>query len=236
MRVMLIDDHPLFRAGIRNALGEAPEFQVVGEWGRARDAFQSIDALQPDLVIMDVALPGMDGIVATREVLRRSPRTRVLMLTVYDQLSDVLDAIAAGVAGYALKTDDPSTLITALRAVVRGERYVAPRVAERIEAHQSRRTSSPDVLGALSPREREVFRLAAECLMTREIARELCISRKTVDTHLYRIHRKLGVRTTAELVRLASSLGMVHAGRTRQIASVEVDVEVPAEAPGAAPC
>jgi DNA-binding NarL/FixJ family response regulator len=234
MKVMLIDDHPLFRAGLRHALAGAPEFQVVGEWGRARDAFQAVDAQQPDIVVMDVALPGMDGIVATREVLRRAPHSRVLILTVYDQLSDVLDAMAAGVSGYALKTDDASAFLTALRALARGEKYIAPKVAERLSIHQNRREVPQDILGVLSTREREVFRLAAECLLTREIARELCISRKTVDTHLYRIHRKLGLRTSAELVRLASSLGMVHAGRTRDVSAIRASIET--EAPEAAQC
>lgn len=215
MKVMLIDDHPLFRTGLRQALAEAPEFQVTGEWGRARDAFQAIDTQPPDIIVMDVGLPGMDGIVATREVLRRAPHCRVLILTLYDQLCDVFDAMAAGVSGYALKTDDSTAFLTALRTLARGERYVSPKLAQRLEAHQNRRVVPTDILGVLSTREREVFRLAAECLLTREIARELCISRKTVDTHLYRIHRKLGLRTTAELVRLASGLGMIHAGRTR---------------------
>jgi DNA-binding NarL/FixJ family response regulator len=216
MKVLLVDDHPLFRAGVRHALAEAPEFQVLGEWSRARDAFQAVDTQQPDIVVMDVALPGMDGIVATREILRRSPRCRVLILTVYDQLSDVLDALAAGVSGYALKTDDASTVVTALRTIARGDRYIAPKIAAQLEAHENGHALPHDVLSILSVREREVFRLAAECLLTREIARELCISRKTVDTHLYRIHRKLGLRTSAELVRLASGLGLIHAGRVRE--------------------
>ncbi len=216
MKVLLIEDHPLFRAGIRQALAEAPEFQLAGEWSRARDAFPTIDNQGADIVVMDVSLPGMDGIVATPEILRRAPRCRVLIFTVYDQIADVLAALSAGAAGYALKTDDMTTFLTALRAVARGERYVSPPLAERIEAHSRHRAGASDILAVLSNREREVFRLAAECLLTREIARELCISRKTVDTHLYRIHRKLGIRTTAELVRLASGLGLTHSGRTHR--------------------
>jgi DNA-binding NarL/FixJ family response regulator len=158
----------------------------------------------------------MDGVIATREIRRRAPRVRVLVLTVHDQTSDVLDALNAGASGYALKTDDTDTLIAALRVVCKGERYLAPAIAARLEAYESRRLKASDVLSVLSVREREVFRLAAECLITREIANELCISRKTVDTHLYRIHRKLGLRTSAELVRLASSLGLTHAGRRRE--------------------
>jgi len=215
VKVLLVDDHPLFRAGIRQVLADAPEFTVVGECGRARDCIPDVDLHQPDIVVMDLALPGMDGVVATREVLRRAPRCRVLILTVHDQLSDVFDALAAGASGYALKTDDCGSLVTALRAVAAGERYLAPRLAPMMEAHAGSPALPGDVLGVLSQREREVFRLAAECLLTREIATELCISRKTVDTHLYRIHRKLGLRTSAELVRLASGLGMIHKGLPR---------------------
>ncbi len=132
MNLVLIDDHPLFRAGVRQALIEAPECHIVAERGRARDAFPDIDAHQPDIVVIDVGLPGMDGIVATREILRRAPRCRVLILTMYDQLSDVLDALAAGASGYALKSDDPATLVAALRTLARGERYIAPSVAARL--------------------------------------------------------------------------------------------------------
>jgi two-component system response regulator NreC len=214
-KVVLVDDHPLFRAGIRQSLATVSEFNVVAEAGNARDAFAVIDQHQPDLVVMDVSLPGMDGVIATREVRRRSPRTRVLVLSVHDQIGDVLDALDAGASGYALKTEGIDALVTALRTVVRNERYISPTIAPRLDSYESRRTKPFDTLSILSVREREVFRLAADCLLTREIARELCISRKTVDTHLYRIHRKLGLRTSAELVRLAGNLGMIHRGQVR---------------------
>src|SRR4029079_7310252 len=191
------------------------EFCIVGEAGSARDAFVALDTHRPDIVLMDIALPGMDGVIATREVRRRSPRTRVLVLSVHDQIGDVLDALDAGASGYALKTEGIDALIAALRSVVRNERYISPTIAPRLDSYESRRTKPFDTLSILSVREREVFRLAADCLLTREIARELCISRKTVDTHLYRIHRKLGLRTSAELVRLAGNLGMIHRGQVR---------------------
>jgi DNA-binding NarL/FixJ family response regulator len=216
MKVALVDDHELFRAGIRHILEATPDCQLVGEASTARDALSMIETARPDVVLMDIALPGMDGVVATREVRRRVPSTRVLILSAHDQTHDVLDALDAGATGYALKSDGPDALLEALRATAQGERYLAPSVAGRLDAHKARRRVGSDVLGVLSEREREIFRLAAECLMTREIAAELCISRKTVDTHLYRIHRKLGLRTSAELVRLAASLGMVHAAQTRE--------------------
>jgi RNA polymerase sigma factor (sigma-70 family) len=215
MKLLIVDDHALVRAGIKQLLATATDWRIVGETGRAREALALVDAERPDVVLMDVALPGMDGVVATREIRRRSPSTRVLILTVHDQIQDVLDAINAGASGYALKSEGPEALVQALRAVVLGERYLAPTVAARLSTYETRRQQVSDALAVLSEREREVFRLAAECLTTSEIARELCISRKTVDTHLYRIHRKLGIRTSAEIVRLAGSLGLVHAGGAR---------------------
>ena len=215
MRIVLVDDHPVFRAGIRQILSAASDFELVGEAGNAREGLALIDSSRPDFVIMDLTLPGMDGVIATREIRRRVPKARVLILTMRDQLWDVLEALDAGASGYALKTDAPDTLIGAIRVAAAGERYVAPSIAGRLVEHELKRrgrvrdSSVESVLSVLSVREREVFRLAANCLITREIASELCISRKTVDTHLYRIHRKLGLRTSAELVRLASALGIL---------------------------
>lgn len=222
-KIFLVEDHPLFRMGIRQSLAAYAEFSVVGEAGNARDAFAAIDAQPPDIVVMDVSLPGMDGVIATREIRRRAPRTRVLLLSVHDQISDVLEALDAGASGYALKTEGTEALVAALRAIVRNDRYVAPTLAALLGSYESRRKRPLDALSILSLREREVFRLAADCLLTREIARELCISRKTVDTHLYRIHRKLGLRTSAELVRLACSLGLVRRGGAREATGSDVE-------------
>jgi len=149
-----------------------------------------------------------------REIGRRAAKARVLIVSAHDQVNDVLDALEAGAAGYALKSDGPETLIEAIRMVSRGQRYVAATLAPRLAAFEGRRRRASDVLGILSAREREVFRLASECVIARDMARELCIARKTVDTHLNRINRKLGLRNMAELVRLAASLGMLHTSRT----------------------
>jgi DNA-binding NarL/FixJ family response regulator len=208
-KIFLVEDHPLFRMGIRLSLATYAEFTIVGEAGNARDAFSAIDTHHPDIVVMDVSLPGMDGVIATREIRRRAPRTRVLLLSVHDQISDVLEALDAGASGYALKTEGTEALVNALRTIIKNDRYVAPTLAALLGSYESRRKRPLDTLSILSLREREVFRLAADCLLTREIASELCISRKTVDTHLYRIHRKLGLRTSAELVRLACNLGLM---------------------------
>src|SRR3954468_18825709 len=126
MKIVLIDDHHLFRVGVRHILDTIPDCNVVGEPSPPGDAFAMIDAERPDVVVLDVALPGMDGVVATREIRRRAPATRVLILTVHDQVRDILDAFEAGAAGYALKSEEPAALLNALRTVMRDERYVAP--------------------------------------------------------------------------------------------------------------
>ena len=228
MKIVLVDDHTLFRVGVRHVLATPPGFEVIGEAGTARGAFRLIDAMVPDLVLMDIALPGMDGVLATREIGRRAPRARVLIVSAHDQVNDVLDALDAGAAGYALKSDGPETLVEAIHAVSKGHRYVAPTLAPRLAAFEARRRNASDVLGILSPREREVFRLASECVIARDMAKELCIARKTVDSHLNRINRKLGLRNMAELVRLAANLGMLHSARSSRSAAGTDDREADA--------
>lgn len=217
MRIVLVEDHPFFRLGVRVLLRGVPEYQVVGEAGSAREAFKLIETVRPDVVLMDIALPGLDGVVATREIIRRSPGVKVLIVSGHDDLHDVNDALAAGAVGYALKSERVEALLQALAQVRRGETYLAPELVARMATASSAQGRSADVLGVLSEREREVFRLAADCRLPQEIAGELCLARKTVDTHLNRIHRKLGLRNRADLVKLAAGMGLVHAIRsTRQ--------------------
>lgn len=209
MRVVLVDGHPIFRLGVRQALGETLGHDVIGEAGTEADAFDAIDALAPDVVLMEIGMGEMDALWATREIRRRAPNTRVLVLSASDQINDVFDALQAGAAGYALKSDGPDALIEALGAVGRGQRYLASVLAPRLEVFEGRRQRASSILGILSVREQEVFRLASECTIARDMAVELGIARKTVDTHLNRINRKLGLRNMAELVKLAAGLGML---------------------------
>jgi DNA-binding NarL/FixJ family response regulator len=152
-------------------------------------------------------------------------------MSAHDQIHDVREALNAGASGYILKSDGPETLLAALRTVARGDQYLAPALAARLAAYRSSRPPT-DVLAVLSEREREVFRLAAECLPARDIARELCIARKTADTHLNRIHRKLGSRNLAELVSMAARLGMSHTGLTRHQVSGMPQPVMSSGAPG----
>jgi len=210
----VVDDHDVLRLGVRDFVSSLPGYQVVGDAPSARAAFQTIESTRPDVVLMDIALPGMDGIVATREILRRAPRARIVVLSAHKQTHDVVDAIDAGAVGYVLKADPPETLVQALERAVRGECYVAP-VLKACVSRMRPPGKTSDVLDILSEREREIFRLAADCRTSSEIAHDLCIARKTVDTHLNRINRKLGLRDRAELVRLAVGIGLVHSIRRR---------------------
>jgi two-component system NarL family response regulator len=204
----------MLRAGLRDFLSLFPEYSVVGEAASARQGFVVIEAKKPDVVVMDIALPGMDGIVATREVLRRLPSARIVILTAHAQIHDVVDAIDAGALGYVLKSDPPETLKDALDSASHGRRYLAPLLATTFPSALKASPRTRGALDVLSEREREIFRLAAECRTAVEIARDLCIARKTVDVHVNRINRKLGLRDRADLVRLAASIGLVHSIRT----------------------
>lgn len=215
MKIILVDDHALFRVGARLALGSIPGFEIAGEASTARRGLELVDSTRPDIVLMDIALPGMDGVLATREIRRRVPQARVLIVTAHEQVNEVFDAFEAGASGYALKSDGPEILVDAIRTVSRGERYVAPALIGSLATLEAQRGKSNDVLSVLSEREREIFRLAAQCVPARDIALELCIARKTVDSHLYRINHKLGLRNLAELVRLAADLGMLPAARSQ---------------------
>ena len=214
MKIVLVDDHTLFRVGVRHVLATPPGFEVIGEASTARSAFRLIDATVPDLVLMDIALPGMDGVLATREIGRRAPRARVLIVSAHDQVNDVLDALDAGAAGYALKSDGPGDAGRGdsrrqQGASLRGAHAGAPAGGVRgASAQRQRRPRNPLAprAGGLSTRLRVRDR-------ARHGASELCIARKTVDSHLNRINRKLGLRNMAELVRLAANLGMLHSAR-----------------------
>jgi DNA-binding NarL/FixJ family response regulator len=212
VKVVIVDDHQMLRAGVRDYLASLPGYQLVGEAASARAALAMIDMVRPDIVLMDVALPGMDGIVATREILRRVPTARVVMLSAHGQIRDVVDAMDAGARGYVLKADPPETLLHAMDHAARGATYVAPGLRDGVSEFRAANQTS-DALAVLSDREREIFRLAADCSTAAEIARELCIARKTVDAHLHNIHRKLGLHDRAELVRMAFSIGLVHSVR-----------------------
>ena len=214
MRVVLVAGEPAFRFGFRAVVEGSGDLDLVAEAADARTSFCAIDTEKPDLVVMDVTLSGMNGITATREVRRRAPGARVLLLAAWPCERDILDGFAAGAQGFALKTDSIDALRHALRSVGHGQSYITAEVRGRtaeaalLGANQDG-TIAQDPIGLLSSREREVLQLVLKGWRNRDTSRELCISIKTVDTHRTHINRKLGCTSAADLVRFAADNGLL---------------------------
>jgi two-component system response regulator NreC len=216
MRVVLISGEPAFRFGFKTVVETSGDLDLVADAADARSGFQAIDAESPDVVVMDVSLGGMNGPSATREVKRRAPGARVLLLGSWPRERDVLEGFAAGADGFALKSDPVESLIYAIRSVGHGNRFLTAAVrglsgttARAIQRSQTNGVAA-DVLDALSAREREVLDLVIKGWRNRDMARELCVSIKTIDTHRTRINRKLRCRNAAELIRFAADNGILH--------------------------
>jgi DNA-binding NarL/FixJ family response regulator len=205
LRIALLDDHVLFRDGLRALLRAQPDLAVVAEAGEARELYRLIEAVSPQVAVVDVALPGSSGINATQEIVRRWPSCRVLVLTMYADADHASRAFAAGATGYALKEQGAPEVIEAIRAVGAGRRYLAPAVPPGVLQGASPRTS----LDELTVREREVFDLILQSRSNRDIASYLHISIKTVETHRAAINRKLGAHSTADLVRIGARFGLI---------------------------
>jgi DNA-binding NarL/FixJ family response regulator len=196
--VLLVDDHLVVRAGLRALLDSQSDLVVVGEAGTGEEALAAVRALDPDLVMMDLALgDGIDGIEATRRLRAEHPSIPVLVFTTYDSDADIVRVVDAGATGYLLKDSAPHEIFTAVRAAVQGRSVLSPPVASRL-LHA---LQNPDT--ALTPREAELLTLLAEGLTNRELARRLFISEATVKTHLAHIFTKLGVETRAAAVATA---------------------------------
>ncbi|MEV0197234.1 response regulator transcription factor [Nonomuraea sp. NPDC050691] len=203
MRLLLVDDHPIVRDGLRAALDGEPDLEVVGEASGGAEAVRLAGELAPDLVLLDLRMPGMDGVTALRELRALGPAApRVLVLTTFD--TDVLTALEAGAAGYLLKDAPAHELVRAVRAAGRGETVLAPAVVGRL-AEQVRKPAR----GALSRRELEVLRLVAGGATNREAAARLFISQASVKTHLLHVYAKLDVRDRAAAVAEAYRRGLL---------------------------
>ena len=199
-RLLIADDHQLFREGIK-ALLPPGEFEVVAESADGQETIRLARRLQPDIALLDVSMPSLNGVDAARELLRVSPRSRVMLLTMHKDNAYLVEALRAGVRGYVLKSQPTAELLHALREVARGEVYLAPGFWRTlVESYQN---GEDMVLDPLSPREREVLQLVAEGKTTKEIAGTLGISFKTAETHRAHIMAKLDIHETAGLVRYA---------------------------------
>ena len=205
-RILLVDDHAVVREGYRRLLAEVPGISVVGDAGSAAQAYERARSLRPDVVVMDIALPGISGIEATRRMLRDQPNLRILMFSMYDDAIYASRALEAGALGYLSKASAPEVLVQAIHAVSRGERYVSPDVAMNL----ARSATQPGKSGieALTPREFEVLRLLVQGETVRSISEKLVLSEKTIANHQSAIREKLGARNSAQLARLASQLNL----------------------------
>jgi DNA-binding NarL/FixJ family response regulator len=210
IRVLLAEDHALVRAGFRALLHNLPNTQVVAEASDGREALRLIAEHQPDVVLMDIAMPGLNGLEAASRVAREFPCVCVIILSMHANEEYVLQALHAGAVGYLLKDADTTELELALKAVARGEVYLSPAVSKHVVADYIRRTSGePSPLERLTPRQREVLQLIAEGHTTKEIARTLNVSVKTVDTHRTQLMERLDIHDVTGLVRYAIRMGLV---------------------------
>jgi two-component system response regulator NreC len=208
IRVVLVDDHAVVRAGLRLLLAAEDDVEVVGEAGTARDAVFEVRAQQPDVVLLDVVMPGESGIEALPKLLHEAPAAKVLVLSMQDDPSYVREAFAAGASGYVLKEAADAEVVAAVRAIAGGGSYVHPQLAARMIAAdaQQRAEAAAD---PLTEREHEVLRLLALGHTNQEIAQQLYVSVRTAETHRAHVMRKLGLGSRAELVRYALAHGLL---------------------------
>jgi DNA-binding NarL/FixJ family response regulator len=208
IRIVVADDHPIVRAGIVGLLETAAGIEVVGEAADGAEAVALAEAERPDLVLMDLRMPGVDGASATAQIVAAGTGTRVLVLTTYETDEHILAAIEAGASGYLLKAAPQAEILAGIRAVAAGETVLAPSIAAKLVS-RVRANAASDPLPSLSPREREVLALVADGRSNPEIARALYLGEATVKTHLLHVFEKLGVNDRTPAVTRAMELGLL---------------------------
>jgi two-component system response regulator NreC len=211
LRILLADDHTLVRQGLRKVLEERPDWQVVAEAGNGRDAVRLAEEHRPDVAVVDVAMPLLNGIEATRQIARRAPQTRILVLSMYSDEAYVTQILKAGAIGYLLKDSADVDLLQAVQCVAQGKSFFSPAVGRLMADDYARQRgdAAVDRYESLSDREREIFQLVAEGKTNKEIASLLFISISTVETHRARIMEKLDLHSAAEIVLYAVRRGVV---------------------------
>lgn len=213
VRVLLADDHPIVRQGLRRLLESERDMQVVAETGDGLDVLPLAGRFHPDVVIMDLMMPGLNGLEATRQICQRFPGARVIVLSMHGDVGYIAQALRNGACGYILKDSGPSELVQAIREVQEGRRYLSPQIAARMEetlAAGSSPTALPvDLYEQLTDREREVLQLVAEGYTGPEIAARLSISPRTAEQHRSNLMRKLGLHNQREIIRFAIKRGIL---------------------------
>lgn len=208
--ILLVDDHRIVREGLRTLLGQQPDLEVVGEAADGRDAVTQARLLRPDVIVMDIAMPELNGVEATRLILAELPQVRVVALSMYADRRFVAEILRAGALGYVLKDGAFEELALAIRTITEGKTYLSPSIAGLVVEELMQRSSAPGSpsLGGLTPRERQVLKLLADGMRPREIAQELSISVKTVEVHKQNLMNKLEIHTASELTRFAIREGL----------------------------
>lgn len=212
LRVLLGDDHTLMRQGLRKIMEERPEWEVIAEVGDGREAVKKCVALKPDVAVLDVAMPLLNGIDATQQITKKVPETKVLVLSMHSDEAYVTRALQAGATGYMLKDSAGKDLLKGIASVAAGQAYFSPAIARLMLDDYVRRVAGTDIVDryeTLSSREREIFQLIAEARTNKEVAELLEISPATVETHRARILQKLDIHNTAELVLYAVRRGVI---------------------------
>ncbi len=212
IRVVLADDHAVVRHGVRSLLEAAPDIEIVAEAGDGHQALALVEAHRPDVLVTDIAMPGLTGLELAEHVARDFPQTRVLVLSMHQEKAYATRALAAGAAGYLLKDAGADECEVAVRAVARGESYLSPAVSGHVVAEYARLAQAEAAASdPLTARQREVLRLIAEGLPTKAIARRLGLSVKTAEAHRAQVMERLGIHDVAGLVRYAIRTGLIKA-------------------------
>ncbi|MGB8181888.1 MAG: response regulator transcription factor [Stellaceae bacterium] len=210
IRILLCDDHLLIRASLKSLIGEFPGIEVVGEAGDGREALEHAGKLRPNVVLMDIAMPGLNGLEATRRLVKDQPQVRVVMLSMHSDESHVLQALRAGASGYVLKGSAPRELEMAIEAVARGEIFLSPAISKHvIDVYLNRAEGQANSLDLLTPRQREILQLIAEGKSSKQIAQLLEASVKTIESHRASLMERLDIHDVAGLVRYAIRHGLV---------------------------
>jgi len=208
--LLLVDDHPLIRRGLRTLLESDPEFKVVGEAGDGIEALQLMERLKPGMVIVDMMMPGLNGLEVIRQIKKKFPTTHAIVLSMQSADAYVHEALKSGADGYVIKESAPNEMINAVHEVMQGNRYLSPKLSERLQTIGQRIVEPPgDLYETLTAREREILQMTAEGRTSREIGDKLKISPRTVELHRYKLAGKLGIKNKADLFRYAIKRGIL---------------------------
>ncbi|MGB5156474.1 response regulator [Desulfobacterium sp. N47] len=212
--VLIVDDHPLFRQGIKALLDKQPEYEVIDEAGSGKEAILKVKKFEPDIVVMDISLPDQSGIDATREIIGFLPETHIMILSMHSKIDYIAEAFQAGALGYVVKESAVDGLIKGLDIIAKGEYFLdsslSCEVVNRLMETPTKKTKAKDLAyGALTPREQEVLRLLAEGMAPKAIGEKLFISPKTVENHRANIMSKLDLHSILDLVRYAAKVGLI---------------------------